>query len=286
MKPNNEHHQPRQGELPFAIVHGEEISSPPEDLYIPPDALEVFLETFEGPLDLLLYLIRRQNLDILDIPIADITDQYMDYVEIMRHSNLDLAAEYLVMAAMLAEIKSRMLLPRHEEVEDEDDPRAELVRRLQEYERFKQVATDIDEMPHLGRDQFPSNVEVVRHDKEKPEPDIEMRELLLAFQGVLKRVDMQKHHKIEREEISIREKMTHVLAKLDGDKFVEFQTLFSFKEGRLGVVVTLMAILELLKLQVIDMVQADVFAPIYLKPVGADSSDIVEFSEDDVELDS
>lgn len=286
MKPNNEHHQPRQGELPFAIVHGEEISSPPEDLYIPPDALEVFLETFEGPLDLLLYLIRRQNLDILDIPIADITDQYMDYVEIMRHSNLDLAAEYLVMAAMLAEIKSRMLLPRHEEVEDEADPRAELVRRLQEYERFKQVATDIDEMPHLGRDQFPSNVEVVRHDKEKPEPDIEMRELLLAFQGVLKRVDMQKHHKIEREEISIREKMTHVLAKLDGDKFVEFQTLFSFKEGRLGVVVTLMAILELLKLQVIDMVQADVFAPIYLKPVGADSSDIVEFSEDDVELDS
>ena len=286
MKSNNEHHQPRQGELPFAIVHGEEISSPPEDLYIPPDALEVFLETFEGPLDLLLYLIRRQNLDILDIPIADITDQYMDYVEIMRHSNLDLAAEYLVMAAMLAEIKSRMLLPRHEEVEDEADPRAELVRRLQEYERFKQVATDIDEMPHLGRDQFPSNVEVVRHDKEKPEPDIEMRELLLAFQGVLKRVDMQKHHKIEREEISIREKMTHVLAKLDGDKFVEFQTLFSFKEGRLGVVVTLMAILELLKLQVIDMVQADVFAPIYLKPVGADSSDIVEFAEDDVELDS
>ena len=286
MKSNNEHHQPRQGELPFAIVHGEEISSPPEDLYIPPDALEVFLETFEGPLDLLLYLIRRQNLDILDIPIADITDQYMDYVEIMRHSNLDLAAEYLVMAAMLAEIKSRMLLPRHEEVEDEDDPRAELVRRLQEYERFKQVATDIDEMPHLGRDQFPSNVEVVRHDKEKPEPDIEMRELLLAFQGVLKRVDMQKHHKIEREEISIREKMTHVLAKLDGDKFVEFQTLFSFKEGRLGVVVTLMAILELLKLQVIDMVQADAFAPIYLKPVGADSSDIVEFAEDDVELDS
>jgi segregation and condensation protein A len=265
-------------------VQGEAISAPPEDLYIPPDALEVFLETFEGPLDLLLYLIRRQNLDILDIPIAEITKQYMEYVELMRNINLDLAAEYLVMAAMLAEIKSRMLLPRHEEVEDEADPRAELVRRLQEYERFKQAATDIDEMPHLGRDQFPSNVEVVRHDKEKPEPDIEMRELLLAFQGILKRVDMQKHHEIEREEISIREKMTAVLAKLDGDKFVEFQTLFSFKEGRLGVVVTLMAILELLKLQVIDMVQAESFAPIYLKPVGADSSDIVEFA-DDVELD-
>jgi segregation and condensation protein A len=285
LKTETEHHTlPRQGELPFAIVHGEAISSPPEDLYIPPDALEVFLETFEGPLDLLLYLIRRQNLDILDIPIAEITDQYMDYVDIMRHSNLDLAAEYLVMAAMLAEIKSRMLLPRHEDIEDEEDPRAELVRRLQEYERFKQAATEIDEMPHLGRDQFPSNVEVVRADKEKPEPDVEMRELLLAFQGILKRVDMQKHHEIEREEISIREKMTHVLSKLDGDKFVEFQNLFSFKEGRLGVVVTLMAVLELLKLKVIDMVQAEAFAPIYLKPVGAGGDDIVEFAENDAEL--
>ena len=145
---------PRQGELPFAIVDGEAISAPPEDLYIPPDALEVFLETFEGPLDLLLYLIRRQNLDILNIPIAEITKQYMDYVEMMRNINLDLAAEYLVMAAMLAEIKSRMLLPRHEEIEDENDPRAELVRRLQEYERFKQAATDIDELPRTGRENF------------------------------------------------------------------------------------------------------------------------------------
>ena len=154
-KTEKEHHNlPSQGELPFAIVQGEAISAPPEDLYIPPDALEVFLETFEGPLDLLLYLIRRQNLDILDIPIAEITRQYMDYVELMRNVNLDLAAEYLVMAAMLAEIKSRMLLPRHEEVEDEDDPRAELVRRLQEYERFKQAATEIDEMSYLGRDNF------------------------------------------------------------------------------------------------------------------------------------
>ncbi len=271
MNQNAEHsrNMPRQGELPFAIVHGEAISSPPEDLYIPPNALEVFLETFEGPLDLLLYLIRRQNLDILDIPIAEITDQYMEYVELMRNINLDLAAEYLVMAAMLAEIKSRMLLPRHEEIEDEDDPRAELVRRLQEYERFKQAATQIDEMPHLGRDQFAANVDVLRVDKEKPQPDVSMRELLLAFQGVLKRVDMQKHHEIEREEISIREKMTHVLSRLDGDKFVEFQNLFSLKEGRLGVVVTLMAVLELLKLKVIDMVQAEAFAPIYLKPVSA-----------------
>ena len=268
---DNKQHQPSQGELPFAIVQGEAISAPPEDLYIPPDALEVFLETFEGPLDLLLYLIRRQNLDILDIPIAEITRQYMEYVEVMRNVNLDLAAEYLVMAAMLAEIKSRMLLPKHDEVEDEDDPRAELVRRLQEYERFKQAATDIDEMPHLGRDNFPVDVEVIRADKEKPEPDVDFRELLLAFQEVLKRIDMQKHHEIRREEISIRERMTFVLSRLsdanDGEEFVEFQSLFTLKEGRLGVVVTFMAILELLKLQVIDMVQADAYAPIYLKPV-------------------
>jgi segregation and condensation protein A len=267
---NELHHKlPRQGELPFAIVHGEVISAPPEDLYIPPDALEVFLETFEGPLDLLLYLIRRQNLDILDIPIADITRQYMDYVELMRNINLDLAAEYLVMAAMLAEIKSRMLLPRHEEVDDEDDPRAELVKRLQEYERFKQAASDLDELPRSDRENFSTSVDVIREDKVKPEPVVELRELLLAFQDVLKHIDMQKHHEIEREEISIRERMTFVLSKLEGDNFVEFQSLFTFKEGRLGVVVTLMAVLELLKLKVIDMVQAEAFAPIYLKPVSS-----------------
>lgn len=263
------HHIPRQAELPFAIVHGEAISAPPEDLYIPPDALEVFLETFEGPLDLLLYLIRRQNLDILDIPIADITRQYMDYVEIMRNINLDLAAEYLVMAAMLAEIKSRMLLPRHEEIEDEDDPRAELVKRLQEYERFKQAATDLDELPRSDRENFATSVDVIREDKKKPQPVVELRDLLFAFQDILKHVDMQKHHEIEREEISIRERMTHVLSKLDADNFVSFQSLFTLKEGRLGVVVTLMAILELLKLKVIDMVQAEPFAPIYLKPVSS-----------------
>ncbi len=260
---------PIQGELPFAIVQGEEISAPPEDLYIPPNALEVFLETFEGPLDLLLYLIRRQNLDILNIPIADITAQYMDYVEMMRTINLDLAAEYLVMAAMLAEIKSRILLPRHEEVEDEEDPRAELVKRLQEYERFKKAASDIDEIHRQERDNFPVSVEVIREKREKPQPEVSMRELLLAFQDVLKQVDMQKHHEIEREEISIRERMTDVLSKLDGDNFVEFQSLFTLKEGRLGVVVTLMAVLELLKLKVIDMVQSEAFAPIYLKPVSS-----------------
>ena len=265
---------PIQGELPFAIVDGEAISAPPEDLYIPPNALEVFLETFEGPLDLLLYLIRRQNLDILDIPIAEITTQYMDYVEMMRSVNLDLAAEYLVMAAMLAEIKSRLLLPRHEDVEDEDDPRAELVRRLQEYERFKQAASDIDELPRTGRENFPTSVDIIREKRVKPKPQVEMREILLAFQNVLKQVDMQKHHEIKREEISIRERMTHVLSRLDGDDFIEFQNLFTLKEGRLGVVVTLMAVLELLKLKVIDMVQAEAFAPIYLKPVsGAEETE-------------
>jgi len=266
---DTKNHIPKQGELPFAIVHGEAISAPPEDLYIPPDALEVFLETFEGPLDLLLYLIRRQNLDILDIPIAEITAQYMDYVEMMRNINLDLAAEYLVMAAMLAEIKSRILLPRHEEVEEEDDPRAELVKRLQEYERFKQAATDIDELPRAGRENFPTSVYVIREDKDKPEPEVDLHEILLAFQSILKHVDMQKHHEIEREEISIRERMTYVLSKLDADNFIEFQSLFTLKEGRLGIVVTLMAVLELLKLKVIDMVQAEAFAPIYLKPVSS-----------------
>lgn len=260
---------PSQGELPFAIVDGEVISAPPEDLYIPPNALEVFLETFEGPLDLLLYLIRRQNLDILDIPIAEITTQYMEYVEMMRSVNLDLAAEYLVMAAMLAEIKSRMLLPRHEEIEDEDDPRAELVRRLQEYEQFKQAASDIDELPRQERDNFPTSVKVTHNIKKKTDPDVDLQDILLAFKDILKQVDMQKHHAIEREEISIRERMTHVLSKLNGDEFVEFQSLFTLKEGRLGVVVTLMAVLELLKLKVVDMVQAEAFAPIYLKPVSA-----------------
>jgi len=264
-----EQQAPLQRELPFAIVDGEALAAPPEDLYIPPDALEVFLETFEGPLDLLLYLIRRQNLNILDIPIAEITKQYMDYVEMMRNINLDLAAEYLVMAAMLAEIKSRILLPRHEETEDEEDPRAELVKRLQEYERFKKAASEIDELPRMGRDNFETSVNVIREKRVKPEPEVEIRDILLAFKNILKQSDIQKHHEIKREEISIRERMTHVLSKIEGDQFVSFQDLFTFKEGRLGVVVTFMAILELLKLRVIDMVQAEAFAPIYLKPVSS-----------------
>jgi segregation and condensation protein A len=256
---------PKQGELPFAIVEGKPLSTPPEDLYIPPQALEVFLDTFEGPLDLLLYLIKRQNLEILDIPIAEITRQYMEYVEMMRSIKLDLAAEYLVMAAMLAEIKSRMLLPRHEEIEDEDDPRAELVRRLQEYERFKQAAENINELPRDYRDHWPSNIEAVREEKEVPLPDVELREILLAFQDILKRADMSISHEIQRESLSVRERMSNVLSQLRSDSFIEFHQLFTLEEGRMGVVVTMIAILELLKEKLADVVQSEAYAPIYLQ---------------------
>lgn len=257
--------QPQQGELPFAIVDGEPLTTPPEDLYIPPQALEVFLETFQGPLDLLLYLIKRQNLDILNIPIAEITKQYMEYVDVMRSIKLDLAAEYLVMAAMLAEIKSRMLLPRHEETEDEDDPRAELVRRLQEYERFKQASVDIEEMPRQERDFWPSSVEAIRDDADKPLPDIELQDILHAFKDILARADLLTSHEIRRESLSVRERMTNVLATLQTDRFIEFHRLFTPEEGRLGVVVTFLAVLELLKEKLADIVQAEPFAPIYVQ---------------------
>lgn len=266
---SEQHTTPRQGELPFAIVQGEPMSAPPEDLYIPPDALEVFLETFEGPLDLLLYLIRRQNLDVLDIPIAEITKQYMDYVELMRTVNLDLAAEYLVMAAMLAEIKSRMLLPRHEEVDDEDDPRAELIQRLQEYERFKSIAVEIEELPRYEEDYFHTDIAVIREQKRKVHPEVDLKDLIFAFNDILKRVDLKTHHQIKRESLSVRERMTQVLSKLDTDDFIDFYHLFTLKEGKLGVVVTFLAILELMKSHVIDMIQSEPYAPIYVKAVGA-----------------
>jgi len=256
---------PSQAELPFAIVEGEVVSTPPEDLYIPPEALEVFLESFEGPLDLLLYLIKRQNIDILNIPIAQITKQYVEYIELMKNIKLDLAAEYLVMAAMLAEIKARMLLPRHEELEEDDDPRAELIRRLQEYERFKQAATDIDALPRMDRDIFKCSVEVFQTEKDKPLPEIELHDLLQAFQEVLQRVDMSSDHHIKRENLSVREKMTHVLATLQSEKFVMFHDLFISQEGRQGVVVTFIAMLELLKAHLIDLVQEGSYSPIYLR---------------------
>jgi segregation and condensation protein A len=267
MDHTNSQIQPDQDELPFAIIQGEPISTPPEDLYIPPDALEVFLKTFEGPFDLLLYLIRRQNLDILNIPIAEVTRQYMEYIKLMHTINLDLAAEYLVMAALLAEIKSRILLPRHEEVNDEEDPRAELVRRLQEYERFKQAASKINKLPRQERDYFLSTVAVICKEKQQIHPDIDLKDIVIAFRNILKRVDLKTHHQIARESLSVRERMSIVLAKLKGNNFTEFQALFTLEEGRLGVVVSFLAILELLKSQLIDIIQAEAYAPVYVKAI-------------------
>ncbi len=260
-----------QTELPFAIVQGEPLSTPPTDLYIPPDALEVILEAFEGPLDLLLYLIKRQNLDILDIPIAPVTRQYIEYIEMMEEMRLELAAEYLVMAAVLAEIKSRLLLPRSIESDEEDDPRADLIRRLQEYEQFKQAAEDLDQLPRMNRDIWPVEASMPPMERERPEPEIDLRELLLAFKEVIQRSEMYTHHKIEREPLSVRERMSKVLDQLQSAEqgFVEFKSLFSLDEGRLGVVVCFLAILELLKGQMIDFAQAESFAPIYITTVGA-----------------
>ena len=257
-----------QGEFPFAIVEGKTVTELPKDLYIPPDALEVFLEAFEGPLDLLLYLIRRQNLDILEIRVAEITQQYMQYVELMHAMQFELAAEYLVMAAMLAEIKSRMLLPRPqlEEMEEGEDPRAELIRRLQEYERFKQAAEDIDALPRVDRDVFPGSATPPPIDRQQPLPDVELKELLLAFSEVLRRADMFQNHKISFEALSTRERMGDVLKAISGGtNFVPFQTLFTAEEGRLGVVVTFLAIMELIKESLIEIVQSEPFAPIHVR---------------------
>lgn len=258
--------KPGQNEMPFAVVQGEAITELPTDLYIPPDALEVFLETFEGPLDLLLYLIRKQNLDILDIPIAEITAQYVSYIDLMTELQLELAAEYLLMAAMLAEIKSRMLLPRPSmEEEDEADPRAELVRRLQEYERYRKAAGEINEIPRVGRDIH--LVEVV-HDGEPtkaPPPDVELVSLFDAFKQVMDRAELNKHHHITRELLSVRERMTQVLATVKSDRFTSFESLFEINEGRMGLVVTFMAILELLKESLLVVIQPEPFAPIHVK---------------------
>lgn len=258
---------PSQAEMPFGLMYGKAITKLPDDLYIPPDALEVFLEAFEGPLDLLLYLIKRQNLDILDIPVSTITTQYMEYVELMKAMNFELAAEYLVMAAMLGEIKSRMLLPRQkdDEEDEEHDPRAELIRRLQEYERFKQAAEDIDELPRLERDIFPAEAKRPEFTREKAQPDVDMRELLLALKEVMHRADMFESHQVSREKLSTRERMANVLDKLKGRDFVPFVELFNPEEGRLGVVVTFLATLELVKGSLIELLQNGPFAPIHVK---------------------
>jgi len=263
MSEQNQQEEPaivsEQTEMPFAIVQGTAVTELPKDLYIPPDALEVFLaESFEGPLDLLLYLIKRQNLDILDIPIADITHQYVEYVEVMTDMQLELAGEYLVMAAMLAEIKSRMLLPRPEaETEDEDDPRAELVRRLQEYERYKQAAEDIDSLPRVRRDVFPVDVDSPDLKIVRLPPRVEMKDILSAFKDVLQRASMYERHHIFMEPLSVRERMSRVLSAVSVDQFTDFSKLFTLEEGRGGVVVTLLAILELIKQSMLELVQTE-----------------------------
>ena len=257
---------PEQQELPLAIIDGKAFTDVPKDLYIPPDALEIFLEAFEGPLDLLLYLIKKQNIDIRDINVADITDQYMAYVDLMQSGQFELAAEYLVMAAMLAEIKSRILLPRQEEEEvDEEDPRMQLIRRLQEYERFKQAAENIDQLPRVGRETYLSEVAPPPMKKVKQEPDVDLKELMLVLSEVLQRADLYISHQVEREKLSTRERMSEVLARLSGDTFVPFVSLFKPEEGRLGVVVTFLAIMELIKESLVEIVQSAPFAPIHVK---------------------
>lgn len=260
-----------QNEMPFAVVRGEAVTQLPLDLYIPPDALEVFLDAFEGPLDLLLYLIRKQNLDVLDIPIAEITRQYMEYVDLMKQAQLELAAEYLVMAAMLAEIKSRMLLPRPaESEEDQEDPRAQLVRRLQEYERYRDAAQSIDERPRVGRELYLVALEPeTRPVAPRPQPNVSLFELLDAFRSVLTRADAYRHHKVTREPLSVRERMTTILSRVQNNNFLGFKELFDASEGRMGVVVTFMAILELLKESLLVVVQNEPFAPIHVKAVGS-----------------
>ncbi|GHD47482.1 condensin subunit ScpA [Marinobacter persicus] len=262
----SEPEQPAEPDNPLALVSGKPLVDLPKDLYIPPDALAVFLETFEGPLDLLLYLIRRQNMDILDIDVSEITRQYMDYISAVEAMRFELAAEYLVMAATLAEIKSRMLLPRQEAEDDEEvDPRAELIRRLQQYERYKQAAEDIDDLPRMDRDTFYGSAALPQLPSSQPYPDVAMRELLLAMQGVLQRADLFTSHHVEKEKLSTRERMSQILSLLQGDRYLTFESLFSPEEGRLGVVVSFLATLELVKESLIEIVQADVFAPIHIR---------------------
>jgi segregation and condensation protein A len=275
---------PAQGEMPFAVVDGEPVTQLPQDLYIPPYALKVFLEAFEGPLDLLLYLIRRQNLDILNIPVAEVTRQYVEYIEIMKELQLELAGEYLLMAAMLAEIKSRMLLPRaEEEEEEEDDPRAELVRRLQEYERFKKAAEDLSDLPRLERDLFVANADAPERKVTTTLPDVTLKELLLAFHDVLKRAQLYSNLHLQREPLSVRQRMSEILARLTANTFSGFADLFDPEEGRMGVAVTFIAILELLKESVIEVAQSEPFAPLHIRAASSvrlvdEDSDIADNS--------
>lgn len=279
---------PEQAEMPFAMVHGEPMTQLPRDLYIPPQALEVFLEAFEGPLDLLLYLIRRQNLNILDIPLADITKQYMNYIELMQDMQLELAGEYMVMAATLAEIKSRMLLPRSSDAmaSEEDDPRANLVRRLQEYERFKRAAETIDQLPRLERDVWTASADAEVQRPVRALPQITLQEMIVAFREVVSRSTMFAHHHVRRERLSVRARMADILSTLERSSFVEFIHLFRPEEGRMGVTVTFMAILELVREGLLDIVQTEPYGPLHVRSAGPSralhlvaSNDLVEAGE-------
>jgi segregation and condensation protein A len=255
-----------QAEMPFAIVQGQPYTQLPKDLYIPPDALEVFLEAFEGPLDLLLYLIRRQNLDILDIPIAEITRQYMAYIGMLEELQFELAAEYLVMAAILAEIKSRMLLPRPSgEDEEEEDPRAELVRRLQEYERFKQAAEDLDDLPRQDRDFMLAEAYVTERKVIQVPPEVDLQDMLAALRDVLHRAELYSHHNVQMEPLSVRERMTAIIDRLRESPYLEFHRFFTIEEGRMGVVVTFLALMELTRERIVDIIQNEPLGQIYVK---------------------
>jgi segregation and condensation protein A len=249
-----------------ARLYGEPLFALPQDLYIPPDALEVFLEAFEGPLDLLLYLIRKQNFNILDIPLADVTRQYLAYVDQIRSRNLELASEYLLMAAMLIEIKSRMLLPpkRSDDGQEPEDPRAELVRRLLEYEQMKLAAARLDQLPVLGRDFLRAQV-AIEQSLQRRLPEVDADELRAAWADILKRAKLNQHHKITREQLSVREHMSLLLRTLQGQRFVEFQDLFDTTRGTQVVVVTFIAMLELARERLIELTQAEAFAPIYVR---------------------
>ena len=268
--------QPQQVEMPFAIVEGESLTELPRDLYIPPVALKVFLDTFEGPLDLLLYLIRKQNLNILDVPIADITDQYVNYINLMKELELELAGEYLLMAAMLAEIKSKMLLPLFEEVEDEEDPRAELVRRLLEYERYRTASEELNKLKRLERDVFITGVESSHLAQPIELPDIALQELLLSFQEVLKRAEMFTTLHMLKEPLSVRERMATILEKLKNKDFIDFTELFNLEEQRTGLVVTFLAILELMKESLIEIVQTKAYGIIHVKALLSDNETSTE----------
>ena len=258
---------PLQEEMILATVQGETVTALPEDLYVPPNALEIFLDSFAGPLDFLLYLIRKQNLDILEIDVAKISQQYTSYIDLMDAMHIELAGDYLVMAAYLAELKSRMLLPRPDGVSEEEDPRAELIRRLQEYQRFKDASEKIDTIPRLDRDFYSAQAQLPEFALKNTLAEVPLEELAFALSEVMKRVEQSQAHSINFEELSTRERMTNILERMRVESFIEFTSLFNTKEGKMGVVVTFLAILELLKDSLIEIVQSEEFGPIHIKGI-------------------